>query len=258
MSAVVKVRDFVKRPQNEEHVDAAEGRDEDDEVRDGLPDVVLEVAEVCRLVADHVDDEQRDERRRQSDEEVRLELVFHLDALGLGGRDGRVGNEGQVVTEHGAAEDDARTVGDTESGALREGDGDRDEDRDRADTGAHGHGDEGRDDEHAGDRHASGQELEQEVRGAGRAAGCLRDAAEHAGEQEDEDHDGDVVIADALRAEVDLLIEGPLPVLGHGGDPRDGEREDDRHDGETHLPVTARGRPGWAGAPCRWPSVCLL
>ena len=158
-------------------------------------------------------------------------------ALGLGGRDGRVGNEGQVVTEHGAAEDDARTVGDTESGALREGDGDRDEDRDRADTGAHGHGDEGRDDEHAGDRHASGQELEQEVRGAGRAAGCLRDAAEHAGEQEDEDHDGDVVIADALRAEVDLLIEGPFAVLRHGGDPRDGEREDDRHDVETHLPV---------------------
>ena len=56
-------------------------------------------------------DHQRDDRRREGDLEVDAELVLHLDALCAGRRDRRIGDDGEVVAEHRAADDRADVSG---------------------------------------------------------------------------------------------------------------------------------------------------
>ena len=60
------------------------------------------------------------------------------------------------------------------------------------------------------------KELLQKIRSAGRPARLLGDSAERAGSQEDKEHNGDIVIADALGADMDLLVETEGTVLREG------------------------------------------
>ena len=86
-----------------------------------------------------------------------------------------------------------------------------------------------------GNGHFARKDAEKEVCGALRSAGGACQPAECACHQEDEEHDDDVVIADPLRTDMDLLVEGEGLVLPEGDDERQPEGDDDRDYIEPHL-----------------------
>ena len=227
------------RPEDDEHVDAEQGRNQHREIRQCQPDPEGIMAEAARRAAkgQKCRDDQRHDRRRQRDFEVHLEFILHLDTLGLGRRDRRVRNEGQVIAEHRAADHGADADRQIQSRGVGHRRGDGNQHGDRPDARAHGHRNQTGDDEEPRHSKTRRHNVEQHVRGGRHAARRLRDAAEGPRQQKDEQHDRNVVVADALGADVDLFAEGQLRILNERDDQRDAEGHDDRHNVKAHLPL---------------------
>ena len=97
--------------QNNEDIDPEKRKDQDDEIRNCL-DQVIGIRPHCGAAAPQGQDEQDDQgdqRGRKSDAEIGPEFVLHQNALRLGGGNGGIGDKGQVVSEHGAADNGSDT-----------------------------------------------------------------------------------------------------------------------------------------------------
>ena len=87
------------------------------------------------------DQHQRGDGRRQGDPEIALEFVLHGAALTVAGGNGGVGDEGQVVAEHGSAHDASGTQRRVEAGRLGDFQCNGHDEGDGADGGSHSGGD---------------------------------------------------------------------------------------------------------------------
>ena len=223
--------------ENDEYVDSDERHRKNDEIGERLRNAVLEGADPCFPAYDRIDDQDDkcDNGCRQGNSEIGTEFVFHFHALSLGRGDRRIGNERQIIAEHRSSDDCSDAERQVETAVLRYGDCDRSEHGDRADAGSHGHGDQAGDEEQARDREFAGYDAEKQIRGACGAARFFRDTAEASGDQENEDHDRDILIADSFRADLHFIVEADFPVLQKSDDERDHEGHDDGHDVESHL-----------------------
>ena len=161
------------------------------------------------------DQHQRGDGRGQGDPEIALEFVLHGAALTIAGGDGGVGDEGQVVAEHGSAHDASGTQRRVEAGRLRDLQGDGHDEGDGADGGSHGSGDEAGD--HKQHRHGEpgGDDVEHEV-GDALGGAAPHHADERARRQEDQQHGDDVLISHALPHDDKLFLKGNRPVLKTG------------------------------------------
>ena len=215
--------------QHHEHVDAEQPAQQHQHIGDDLDEaVILQLHDAdVRAQAEREDEHERHERGGQGDGEVLAELVLHLAALTVAGGDGRVGDKGEVVAEHRAAHDGADAKRQGEARGVRRSDGDRGDERDRADARAHRGGDKAA--HHKEHRHGvpRGNDREHEVRHALGAA-ASDDADEDAGLHEDQDHRQDVLVADALSHERELLIKGEGAVLQAGDEQRREKHDHDR------------------------------
>ena len=202
-------------------------RDDDPEVGDQLDEVPGQRALIQRRgggVEEQQDD--IDDHCWKDHQEVGLELVLHGHALGAGGGDGGVGDEGQVVAEHGTAHNGAADHGHGHAGDVGDLDADGHQGGDRAHGGAHGKGQDAADDEDAGQDHAGRQQLQAQIGSGGHRAHGIGHAGEDAGFQEDEEHQDQRVISAALAEAGDQVIKahGVLILLPHGAED---ERADD-------------------------------
>ncbi len=178
-------------------------------------------------------DHQRGQRRGQGDPEIAPELILHGAALTVAGGDGGIGNEGQVVAEHGAAHDGADAKRQGEAGNVGNGDGDGHDQRDRAAGGAHGGGDKAGGDKQHSHRRPRGCDGEQEIRDRLRT-GATGNADEHTGCQEDQDHRHDVLIAHALTHNGKLFVKLERPVLQARNEQRDQEHDHNGNGVKSH------------------------
>ena len=105
--------------QHDHHVHSDDGREQDDQVRNDLHPVDVRNGLRALDVYAHQDiKHEGDCRSRNHDLRVDLKLVTQFAALRTGGRNGRVGNERQVVAEEGTAHHDGHQLGHVGMGFL--------------------------------------------------------------------------------------------------------------------------------------------
>ena len=155
---------------------------------------------------DYKDQRQRGKSSRESDPEVFTELVFHLAALSVAGGDCRVGDEGEVVAEHGSAHDGGDAERQRKAGGLGNSSGDRHEKRDRSDGGSHGRGDEAGNDKEHSDGILCRNPGEHEI-GNALCTAPSDNADKRACGEEDQQHCDDVFVPDALSHEGELFFK---------------------------------------------------
>ena len=171
----------------------------------------------------------------QRDHHVGAELIFHLNALCVGRGDCRVGDERKVIAEHRAADYCRYTEGQVQTAALRDCSRYRDKDRYCAYAGAHSHGDQACNNEEPGDGELGGDDGEQKIGCAGCAARLFCDAAERACEQENKQHDRNVVVSDSFGAEMDFFIERNPSILQKSDSEGNSEGNNNGDDIKAHL-----------------------
>ena len=194
--------------QNDRHIDAHEGGDQNHDVGQHLDDAVSAGFHGTGAVAaqngvqDHGDD-----GGGQSHEEVHAELVLHLGAAALGGGNGGVGDHGQVVAEVGAADDRGAHDGGVQTGALGHTDGHGSHGGDGAHGGADGGGDEAAHQKYAGDQQGHGDEVQSQVDDGRFAAHGGSGALEAAGHQIDQNDHHNAGVAHVLAEHVQLVAD---------------------------------------------------
>lgn len=94
------------REQHHKHIDPHERADENHQIRQHAPEVESELFAQLKgaVPGQREKDADRDHRGGQNNEKVLRELVAHVAALGARSGDGGVGDHGQIVAEHGAAD----------------------------------------------------------------------------------------------------------------------------------------------------------
>ncbi len=199
------------RQQQEEDVDAGEGEDQDEEVGDDLDDVILKGAGDLGVAGAHEGEQYAgDDGGDQGDQAVHLELIPHVAPGTAGGGDGGVGDHGQVVAEHGAAQNRRDGHAHIGVGSLSNRDRDGSNGGDGAHGGAHGGGHEGGDDEDAHEHKLVRHQAQAQVSGGLHAAHGAGHAGEAAGQQEDHDHDHGVRVGHALAVGVHPVLQAAL------------------------------------------------
>ena len=158
---------------------------------------------------------QRGNGRGQGNPEISLELVPHGAALTVAGGNGGVGDEGQVVAEHGPAHDASGTQRRVKAGRLGDLQGDGHDEGDGADGGSHSGGDKAG--HHKQHRHGKpgGDDVEHEV-GDALGGAAPHHADERPCRQKDQQHGDDVLISHALPHDNELFLKGNRPVLKTG------------------------------------------
>ena len=145
-------------------VHAAEGGAEDEEVgEDFEPLGFLGDGDGCEFPAQDDVEQEDEEGCREDDGKVGLEFVLHGAALGAGGGDGGIGDEGEVIAEEGTADDTSGHEGERGACFICQSDGDGHEGDDGADGCADGEGDDAGGEEDAGKYHVGGEKGESEV-----------------------------------------------------------------------------------------------
>ena len=174
-------------------VEAAEGQRDDQQVRQrAIPFDGRRYGRLGHFPApDHVEDGDGQEGR-QDDAQVRAELVAHLAARRTRGGDGRIGDEGKVVAEEGAAHDDGGHIGLRDTALGGDAGPDGDQRHDGAHARAHRHRDEAGSHEQAGKQPARRHGAEHQRHGRVHGADLARGLREGARQQEDPDHQQDI------------------------------------------------------------------
>ena len=165
---------------------------------------------------------------RQHDQQVSLELVPHLAPGRPGRRDRRIGYEGKVVAEKGAADNYRRQLRRIDAGLPRNAGGDRDQGDNRADAGAHRERDEARRQEKTCEEHLAGNDPQGEMHGRIDGADLLRRCGKGAGQDEDPDHQKDVRMSGPFGKDRQALVEPARRCDGHGINGGEKERGRDR------------------------------
>ena len=222
--------------QHHEHVQTENTADEHQQIGDDEHQIMTAGDGVLHIRAQGNDDYQHQRRQRggQGDLEVCAELILHLRALRGAGGDGGVGDEAEIVAEHSAAHDGGDAQRQVEAGIGGHGHGDGRKERDRADGGAHGHGYEARHHEQHRNGHLHRGDGQQKV-SHGLGARASGDAYKDTGDQKDQDHSDDVLVADALTHQHQLFIKAYAAVLQAGDQQSHQKSNDDGDLIETHL-----------------------
>ncbi len=221
--------------QHNKDIDADYPADQNQNVGDGLDQIIGLERDFSHAAAQrqNQNQDQRQQGCRQRDGKVFTELVLHVTALSVAGGDGCVRDEGQVVPEHGAADDRCDTERQIEARCLRHRDGNRTDQRDRADRGTH------RERDKAADREQHNHGIPGRDHGEREISHALSTAAAYHTDEntclhEDEDHRHDVPVADSLAHDTEFFIKRKRPVLQTGGQQRNQENDHDRDVIETH------------------------
>ena len=133
-------------------------------------------------------DNQDDNGRWRHDEDVDAELVAQAAALCLGGHDGGVGDEREIVAEEGTADDDGRHEGQIGARLAGYACGNGCKGGYRAHTGADGEGNETGSQKHTCQDHLRRQEIQREIDGGIDAAHRLGGVGKGTCQHEDPDH----------------------------------------------------------------------
>ena len=151
----------------------------------------------------------------QGNAEIAPEFVLHGAALAVAGGNGGVGNEGQIVAEHGAAHHRAHAQGGVVARGLSHLHGNGSDEGDGAHAGAHGGGDKAGHHKQNGYREIRRDQIQHEI---GYALGRASTHHPHKGTggEENQQHGDDVLIANPLSHNGELIIETELPVLQAG------------------------------------------
>ena len=213
---------------------------------------------------------------RSGEPDVGLELVRHGAALGAGGGDGRVRDEGQVIPEKGSTDNQGSGHRQADAGLSGNAGGDGNEGDDGTDTGSDGHGNEtGRQEEPGQDKFAR-QDHQGEVHGGFDAADGLGGTGERSGQHEDPDHQEHVLVTGAAGEYGDLPFQfsatadqdgvdgGQQEGRGHGnlvevlgnqrGDQVKRQKDDQRAEGE-QAAQGALGRDPFAQVACQFGKI---
>ena len=149
------------------------------------------------------------------------------------GGDCRVGDEGEVVAEHGSAHDGGDAERQRKAGGLGNSSGDRHEKRDRSDGGSHGRRDEAGNDKEHSDGILCRNPGEHEI-GNALCTAPSDNADKRACGEEDQQHCDDVFVPDALSHEGELFFKRDTAVLQTGDEDRCQKRDDDGDVVEAH------------------------
>ena len=200
--------------QHHKHIQAENAADEHQQIGDDEHQIMITGDGALHIRAQGYGDDQHQRRQcgGQGDLEVCAELILHFRALRGAGGDRGVGDEAEVVAEHCAAHDGGDAQRQIKAGVGRNGHGDGGEERDRAHGGTHGHGYEARHHEQHRDRQLHRSDGQQEV-GHGLSARASGDAHKDTGDQKDQDHGDNVLVADALSHQHQLFIKAHTAIL---------------------------------------------
>ena len=170
--------------------------DQHEQVRNHLQQTVFVDDRCARRLSegDYKDQRQRGKSSRESDPEVFAELVFHLAALSVAGGDCRVGDEGEVVAEHGAAHHDTQHKGARHPRLVRYTDGYRGQGHDRAHRRTYRDGYEASGQEDSGRQQVTGQDGHRQIHGSVYGTHRLGGLRERPGEDEDQYHQHDIAV----------------------------------------------------------------
>ena len=100
---------------------------------------------------------QSNEGSRQDNFKILAEFIAHIAALGFDRGNGGIGNNGQVVTKHGATNHGTGANGHGKARLLTDAGSNGSQRRNRTHASAHGNGDEAADNEKSRNGHASRQ-----------------------------------------------------------------------------------------------------
>ena len=129
----------------------------------------------------------------------------------LGGCDGGVRDEREIVAEEGAADDDGRYQGEAHAGVGGQSAREGDQGHDRAYAGANGQGNEAGGQEQPGEEKLGGQDGQGEVHRGIDGADGLGGAGKGPGQHENPNHQQDVLIARPFRKNGDELPQWQFP-----------------------------------------------
>ena len=152
--------------------------------------------------------------------------------MAVAGGDGGIGDKGEVVPKHPAAQHGGHAHGRGKAGGPSHGKGNGGDEGDGSHRGAHGQGDKAA--HHEKNRHGKlGRDDGQKKVGHAVCAAPAYHPHKQAGGQEDENHDNDILIAHAFAHEGQLFLQGKGSVLAASH--KEGD-EKDHHNGDAVKP----------------------
>ena len=193
--------------EHQKHVHAADGKDDDGEVGEDEPEVhVARLGWRADALAEEVIDNQHDDRHRGDDADVDTELVSHAAPLCLGGDDGGVADEGEVVAEVGATHHKSYHEGHADARLLGNADRQGGEGGNGAATGADAERDEAGGEEDAGQDELLGHVAQGDADGGIHRTHRLGGGGEGTGKDEDGKHQHHRRVACPSGKDLDALV----------------------------------------------------
>ena len=194
--------------EDDDHVDPCEGRSDDEDIRNEFqPLHRIRIRHRMYIHPEQDIEDRHEQGGGRGNPQVGLELVLHRAALALGRRNRGVGDERKVVAEEGAADDDACHQGHTDAGFLGDTGSDRDQGDNRSHTGTDGHRDETGGEEEPRIQKPAGQEFQGEIDRRIDGPDVPGRRGKSACQDEDPDHQEDVLVAGPLGEDGDLRID---------------------------------------------------
>ena len=198
--------------QHQEHVHADQSQDQNQQIGNNLDEAVGQVADLGNGLGTAHDQQHHDgdQSGRQSGEEVHAELITHLAVLAAGSGDGGIGDHGQVIAEHSAADNCAQNDHHIQAALFRNADSDGSDGGDGAhgSTGSGAH--ESADDEQASGQELDGNQAQAQVDGSVTAAHLSSHGSERAGQDVDDQHGQNVHVGSALGERIKLFVDAAL------------------------------------------------
>ncbi len=193
--------------EDQEHVDSADGEHDDCQIGQHEPEVDgVDVGWCVGVFAQKVVNDEHEYSDWGHDADVDVELVFHAASLCLGGHDGGVADEGEVVAKVCAADDEAHHEGDADARLCGDADSQRCECGDGAATGADAEGDEAGGEEDAWQDELFGQMCQRKVDGGINGSHRFGRCCECAGKDEDGQHQHHCCASGSLRKNLDAFV----------------------------------------------------
>ena len=149
---------------------------------------------------------------RKCDAEVLTEFILHSTSLTVAGCDGCIGDEREIISKHGTADDRCDAKGQRETRGLRYGSGNRNDQGDGSNGGSHGGRDKARYHKENSNGKTGRDKRQHQISNAFSTASS-NDNDKRSGCQQDEKHGDDVLISDALPHQLQFPVKGKRTVL---------------------------------------------
>src|SRR5699024_6836338 len=217
--------------QHHKDIDSDQSSDQHHQIGKDLQHIVLQPFKGRSLSGTGHDQKQNhgDDGSRQYDQKVFPEFILHLGALGADGRDGGIGNHGQIISEHGAPHHGSGTDSHAHSRFVADPHGDGRHGCDGTHGSPHGYGDKTADYKKPRHRHIGRHDGQPQIDRTLHAASHIHRLGKAAGHQKDQTHGHDVFISHPLGNQCDVLLKTDFPVLQKTHQQRDENSHDGRH-----------------------------